>query len=115
MPQAFRSILATYEAKLQHRLNEMEKLICRIPGMPTPIKKSAVNSYADSLFTDNIALMEMPQKFSFPSMKLYDKTFDPDDYIVEYKHRMFTMAIPWDMREACMCKGSGSSLIGLAL
>ena len=48
-----------HEAELQRRLNEMEDLIRRIPGMLTPIKKISVNSYADSPFTDNIALAEM--------------------------------------------------------
>ncbi|KAL5563293.1 hypothetical protein UlMin_033040 [Ulmus minor] len=57
----------------------------------------------------------MPRKFSFPNMKLYDGTTDPDDHIAQYKQRMFTTAIPRDLREACMCKGFGSSLIGPAL
>ena len=83
--------------------------------MPTPIKKSSVNSYADSLFTDNIVLIEMPKKFSIPNMKLYDIITDLDDNIVQYKQQMFTTPIPRDLREAFICKGFGSSLIGLAL
>ena len=63
----------------------MEDLIKRIPGMPAPIKKSFVNLYADSPFTDNIALVEMPQKFNFPNIKLYDGTTYPDDHIAQYK------------------------------
>ena len=53
----------THEAKLQRQLNEMEDLIRRIPGIPTPIKKSSVNSYVNSPFTDNITLVEMSHKF----------------------------------------------------
>ena len=83
--------------------------------MPTLIKKSFVNSYADSPFTDNIALVEMPQKFSFPNIKLYEGTTYSDDHIAQYKQRMFTTAILRDLREVCMCKGFGSSLIGPAL
>ena len=83
--------------------------------MPALIKKSSVNSYADSLFTDNIALVEMPRKYSFPNMKLYDEMTDLDDHIAQYKQRMFKIAIPRDLREVCMCKGFGSSLIGPAL
>ena len=71
----------THEAELQHQLNEMEDLIRRILGIPAPIKKSSINSYADSPFTDNIALVEMPRKFSFPNMKLYNGTADLDDHI----------------------------------
>ena len=59
----------------------MEDLIRRIPGMPTLIKKNYVNSYADSPFIDNNALVEMTQKFSFPNIKLYDGTTDLDNYI----------------------------------
>ena len=83
--------------------------------MPAPIKKSSVNLYVDSLFIDNIALVEMPQKFSFPNMNLYDGTTDPDDHIAQYKQRMSTTTIPRDLREACVCKGFGSNLIGPAL
>ena len=50
----------THEAKLQRWLNEMKDLIRWIQGVPKPIKKISVNSYADSPFTDNIALVEMP-------------------------------------------------------
>ena len=79
--------IGTHEAELQRRLNEMEDLIRRIPGVLAPIKKSYVNSYVDSPFTDNIALVEMPQKFSFPNMKLYDGTTDPDNHIKKYKQQ----------------------------
>ncbi|KAK1584002.1 hypothetical protein Q3G72_029020 [Acer saccharum] len=94
---------------------EMEALIQRIPGVPAPIKKSTANSFADSPFVDAIALMEMPKKFNFPNMKQYEGTTDPDDHIAQYKQRMFTAAIPRDLREACMCKAFGSSLSGPAL
>ena len=79
------------------------------------IKKIFVNSYVDSPFTDNIALMAMPRKFNFRNMKLYAGTIDPDDHITLYKQRMFTTTIPRYLREACMCNGFGSSLIGLVL
>ncbi|KAL5760940.1 hypothetical protein ACOSQ2_019778 [Xanthoceras sorbifolium] len=80
--------------------------------MPAPIKKSTANSFADSPFVDTIALVEMPRKFNFPCMKQYDGTTDPDDHIAQYRQRMFTAAIPRDLREACMCQGFGSSLVG---
>ncbi len=72
----------------------MEALIQKIPRVPTPIKKSLPHSYADSPFVDSIALIEMPRKFSFPNMKMYDGTTDPTDHIASYKQRMFTAAIP---------------------
>ncbi|KAL5777455.1 hypothetical protein ACOSP7_010381 [Xanthoceras sorbifolium] len=64
----------------------MEALIQRIPGMPAPIKKSLINSSADSPFVDAIALVEMPRKFSFPNIKHYDGMMDLDDYIA-YQRR----------------------------
>ncbi|KAK0592545.1 hypothetical protein LWI29_021084 [Acer saccharum] len=101
--------------EFSRRFAEMEALIQRIPGVPAPIKKSTANSFADSPFVDAIALIEMPKKFNFPNMKQYEGTTDPDDHIAQYKQRMFTAAIPRDLREACMCKAFGSSLSGLAL
>ena len=75
----------------------MEALIQRIPRVPAPIKRSNTNSFADSPFVDAIALVEMPIKFSFPNMKQYEGTTDPDDHIAQYKQRMFTAAIPRDL------------------
>ena len=57
----------------------------------------------------------MSRKFSFPNMKLYDGTTDPEDHIARYKQRMFTLVIRRDLRESCMCKGFRSSLIGPTL
>ncbi|KAK0594522.1 hypothetical protein LWI29_004756 [Acer saccharum] len=101
--------------EFSRRFAEMEALIQRIPGVPAPIKKSTANSFADSPFVDAIALMEMPKKFNFRNMKQYEGTTDPNDHIAQYKQRMFTAAIPRDLREACMCKAFGSSLSGPAL
>ncbi|XP_031273168.1 uncharacterized protein LOC116131644 [Pistacia vera] len=92
------------------RLADVEVVIRRIPGMPIPTKKSRPNCYADSPFADEIALADMPQKFTIPNMKPYDGTTDPDDHIASYKQRMFTVFIPRPLREACMCKSFGSSL-----
>ncbi|KAL2467016.1 Retrotrans gag domain-containing protein [Abeliophyllum distichum] len=89
-------------------------MVQRIPRVPAPIKKSAASCFTDSPFDDKIALAEMSKKFSFPNMKLYDGTTDPDDHIAQYRQRMFTAAILRDLREACMCKGFDFSLMGPA-
>jgi len=109
------TINESIEQAVAKRFAEMEALIQKIPGVPAPIKKSLPHSYADSPFVDSIALVEMPKKFSFPNMKMYDGTTDPTDHIASYKQRMFTAAIPREQREACMCKSFGSSLQGPAL
>ena len=90
-------------------------MIQRIPGVPIPIKKSLPHSYADSPFVNSITLVEMPKKFSFPNMKMYDCTTDPTDHIASYKQRMITAAIPQEKREACICKIFGSNLQGPTL
>ncbi|CAA7012912.1 unnamed protein product [Microthlaspi erraticum] len=66
---------------LRKRLEAMELLLARLPGVAPPITKSAPNCYADTPFTDAIALVEMPKKFIVPSMKMYDGTTDPDNHI----------------------------------
>ncbi|KAF3594863.1 hypothetical protein DY000_02021610 [Brassica cretica] len=57
----------------------------------------------------------MPRKFSFPSIKAYDGTTDPDDHVAQYIQRMLVVALPKGSREATMCKGFGSTLTGPAL
>ncbi|KAL5770679.1 hypothetical protein ACOSP7_014833 [Xanthoceras sorbifolium] len=105
----------TSNPDVARRFAEMEALIQCILGMPAPIKKSAINSFVDSPFVDAIALVEMPRKFNFPNMKPYDGTTDSDDHIAQYILSMFTIAIPRDLREACMYKGFRLSLVGPAL
>ena len=67
------------------KLEEMEAMIQRILGVPNSLKKSQPDSYADSSFINSIALVEIPKKFSFPNMKLYDGTTDPTNHIASYK------------------------------
>ncbi|KAF3531421.1 hypothetical protein DY000_02039528 [Brassica cretica] len=86
-----------------------------LPGVAPPIRKSNPNSYPDTPFTDEIALIEMPMKFSFPSIKAYNGTTDPDDHVAQYRQRMLAVALPIGSREATMCKGFGSTLTGPAL
>ena len=90
------------EQEVAKRFVEMEAMIQRIPGVPTPLKKSLPHSYEDSQFIDSIALVEMPTKFSFPNMKMYDDTTDLIDHITSYKQCMFTFAIPREQYEAYM-------------
>ena len=106
------SINESIEQAVAKHFAEMEALIQTILGVLAPIKKSLPHSYTDSPFVDSIALIEMPRKFSFPNMKMYDGTIDTTDHIASYKQRMFTAAIPREQREACMCKSFSSILQG---
>ena len=94
---------------------EMKAMIQRIPGLPTPLKKSLPHSYANSPFIYSIALVEMPKKLLFLNMKTYDGTTNPTNHIASYKQRMFMATIPREQREACMYTSFGSSLQGPAL
>ncbi|KAL5776166.1 hypothetical protein ACOSP7_009092 [Xanthoceras sorbifolium] len=78
----------------------MEALIQHIHEMSAPIKKSSINSVTDSPFVDAIELVKMPRKFSFPNIKHYDGTTDPDDHIAQHRQRMFMVAIPTNLMEA---------------
>ena len=57
----------------------------------------------------------MPRKLTFPNMMLYDDTTVPTYQTASYKQRMFTAAIPHDLREACMRKSFRSILMGPTL
>ncbi|XP_056843229.1 uncharacterized protein LOC130495752 [Raphanus sativus] len=90
-------------------------MVERLPGVAPPIRRSNPGSYSDTPFVKEIASVEMPRKFSFPSIRMYEGTGDPDNHIAQYKQRMLAVAIPRDAREATMCKGFGSTLTGPAL
>ncbi|KAF2610113.1 hypothetical protein F2Q70_00011368 [Brassica cretica] len=110
------SPMVTYlEQMFCKRLDAMQSMVERLPGVAPPIRKSNPDSYADTPFTDEITLIEMPRKFSFPSIKAYDGTTDSDDHVAQYRQRMLAVALPKESREATMCKWFGSTLTGPAL
>ena len=109
------SITAYLEQMFSRRFDAMQSMVECLPGVAPPIQRSNPDSYADTPFAEEIASVEMPRKFSFPSIKMYDGTGDPDDHIAQYKQRMLAVALPKESREATMCKGFGSTLIGPAL
>ncbi|XP_074299130.1 uncharacterized protein LOC141630164 [Silene latifolia] len=83
--------------------------------MPLPMEMVAPESYADSPFTDDIATVALPKGFSVPKMTLFDGTADPCDHISQFKQKMMVTAATGASKEACMCKGFGSTLTGAAL
>ncbi|XP_074310521.1 uncharacterized protein LOC141646549 [Silene latifolia] len=87
----------------------------KIPGVARPLKKAARDSYADSPFVDDIALVGVPKGCVSPAMMLYYGTTDPLDHINHYKQKMMVITATGSLKEACMCKGFGSTLSGAAL
>ncbi|WZZ14828.1 hypothetical protein YC2023_107917 [Brassica napus] len=109
------SITAYLEQMFSKRFDAMQSMVERLPRVAPPIHRSNPNSYTDTTFAEEIASVEMPWKFSFPNIKMYDGTGDPDDHIAQYKQRMQAVTLPKESREATMCKGFGCTLIGPAL
>ncbi|KAF3586277.1 hypothetical protein F2Q69_00029721 [Brassica cretica] len=109
------SMTAYLEKMFSKIFDAMQSMVERLPGVAPPIRRSNLDSYADTPFVEGIASVEMPRKFSFPSIKMYDGTGDPDDHIAQYKQWRLAVALPKESREATMCKGFGSTLIGPAL
>ena len=97
-PEGVTKTTSLMTAYLEHvfskRLDAMQSMVERLPGVALPIRKRNPDSYADTPFTEEITLIEMPRKLSFPSIKVYDGTSDPDDHIAHYRQRMLTVALP---------------------
>uniref|UniRef100_A0A0D3BVF3 Retrotransposon gag domain-containing protein n=1 Tax=Brassica oleracea var. oleracea TaxID=109376 RepID=A0A0D3BVF3_BRAOL len=108
-------VVAYLEQMFSKKLDAMQSMVKRLPGVAPPIRKSNPDSYADTPFTDEITLIEMPKKLSFPSIKAYDGTTDPNDHVAQYRQKMLAVTLPKESREATMCKGFGSTLAGPAL
>ncbi|XP_021753659.1 uncharacterized protein LOC110719055 [Chenopodium quinoa] len=94
-------------------LKTIEAKIAEIPGMPKPMEEEAADGYIESPFSKEIAMVEVPKRFSTPNMTMYDGTTDPDEHVSLYKKKMITSSIPRDIREAIMCKGFGATLSGM--
>ncbi|KAF3490180.1 hypothetical protein F2Q69_00052272 [Brassica cretica] len=108
-------MVAYLEQMFSKRLDAMQSMVERLPGVAPPIRKSNSDSYADTPFTDEITLIEMPRKFSFSNINAYDGTSDPDDHIAQYIQWMLDVALLKESHEATMCYGFSSTLIGPAL
>ncbi|KAF3515116.1 hypothetical protein F2Q69_00005594 [Brassica cretica] len=76
-------MIAHLHQMFSERLDAMQSMVERLQGVAPPIRKSNPDSYADTPFTDEITLIEMPRKFSFPSIKPYDGTTDPYDHVAQ--------------------------------
>ena len=90
-------------------------MISSVPGVVQPIPEVSTATHRTSRFAMPIAETEIPKRFQTPSMKLYDGTTDPEEHIAQYRERMEIIPIPAHLKEACLCKGFGSTLTGSAL
>lgn len=84
--------LAAYlEKVVSERFSTIQSMVERLPGVAHPIRRSNPGSYSNTPLVEEIASVEMPRKFSFPSIKIYEGTGDPDNQIAQYKQRMLAV------------------------
>ncbi|KAL0846796.1 hypothetical protein Bca101_020042 [Brassica carinata] len=70
-----RSSMTSYlEQMFSKKFDAIQSMVERLPGVAPPIRKSGPDSYADTSFADEIVLIEMPRKFSFPNIKMNNGT-----------------------------------------
>ncbi|XP_074267057.1 uncharacterized protein LOC141590359 [Silene latifolia] len=100
---------------VEQQLQDIRSLLSNVPGLPSPMEVETPEFYADSPFVDSIALVSMPKGFTTPTMTLYDGTEDPLEHINQYKRKMMVVAAIGPEKEACICKGFGSTLSGATL
>ncbi|KAM0055292.1 putative retrotransposon gag domain-containing protein [Helianthus debilis subsp. tardiflorus] len=77
---------------MARELQKLKDMISSVPGVVKPIPEIADGSH-----------------------KLYDGTTDPEEHVAQYRERMEINPIPEKLKEACLCKGFGSTLTGSAL
>ncbi|XP_048317965.1 uncharacterized protein LOC125418468 [Ziziphus jujuba] len=62
-----------------------------------------------------IAETNLPSRFVPLKFDLYDGMSDPLEHLMQYHHAIFPLGLPYDRREAIMCKIFVTSLKGVAL
>ncbi|MFS7889858.1 hypothetical protein Hanom_Chr00s000005g01611951 [Helianthus anomalus] len=95
---------------MARELQKLKDMISSVPGVVKPIPEIADGSHKVSRFAPPICDAEVPKRFHIPTMKLYDGTTDPEEHIAQYRERMEINPIPEKLKEACLCKGFGSTL-----
>ncbi|KAK9073783.1 hypothetical protein SSX86_006377 [Deinandra increscens subsp. villosa] len=110
---------APYDAgihpSIARELQKLKEMISNVPGILKPIPEVPLESHKISRFAWPISQVEIPKRFQTPSMKLYDGTTDPEEHVAHYRERMEINPIPAGIKEACLCKGFGSTLTGPAM
>ncbi|KAJ9542101.1 hypothetical protein OSB04_028607 [Centaurea solstitialis] len=117
------TIPVTTEDPLNVRLKSLEEhnqklfaLLAKLPGAAVPVEVEPKTRFQASPFVDEIALVDVPKKYSIPAFATkYSGVTDPVEHVAQYKQLMWTVPIPTLYQEVCMCKSFGSTLTGAAL
>ncbi|KAF3556705.1 hypothetical protein F2Q69_00013466 [Brassica cretica] len=72
------SITAYLEQIFSKKFDAMQSMVERLLRVAPQIRRSNPDSFADTPFVEEIVSVEMPRKFSFPSIKMCNGTGDPD-------------------------------------
>ncbi|KAJ9547104.1 hypothetical protein OSB04_019647 [Centaurea solstitialis] len=101
---------------LEEQNKAMLALLTKLPGAAVPIEVEPKTGFQASPYIDEIALVDIPKKYNIPSFTpKYSGITDPVEHITKYKQLVWTVPIPTQFQEICMCKGFGSTLTGAAL
>ncbi|KAJ9557881.1 hypothetical protein OSB04_012495 [Centaurea solstitialis] len=101
---------------LEEQNKAMLALLTKLPGAAVPIEVEPKTGFQASPYIDEIALVDIPKKYNIPAFTpKYSGISDPVEHIAQYKQLVWTVPIPTQFQEICMCKGFGSTLTGAAL
>ncbi|CAH9113444.1 unnamed protein product [Cuscuta epithymum] len=114
-PGPLHSDMEDQMSMFMEQMRQMQDKINGLPGVPPHLDRASRTCYAESPFSRHVTNVEIPRKFVAPAMKMFDGTSDPVEHVAQFKQRMLAVALTPDQREACMCRGFGTTLSGPAL
>ncbi|KAJ9538189.1 hypothetical protein OSB04_030922 [Centaurea solstitialis] len=101
---------------LEEQNQKLFALLTKLPGAAIPVEVEPKTGFQASSFVDELALVDVPKKYTIPAFATkYSGITDPVEHIAQYKQLMWTVPIPAQFQEVCMCKSFGSTLTGAAL
>ncbi|KAJ9556549.1 hypothetical protein OSB04_011163 [Centaurea solstitialis] len=101
---------------LEEQNQKLFALLTKLPGAAVPVEVEPKTGFQASPFVDELALVDVPKKYTIPAFTTkYSGITDPVEHIAQYKQLMWTVPIPAQYQEVCMCKSFGSTLTGAAL
>ncbi|KAJ9551982.1 hypothetical protein OSB04_016027 [Centaurea solstitialis] len=101
---------------LEEQNQKMLALLAKLPGAAVPVDVEPKTGFQASPYVDEIALVDIPKKYNIPAFTpKYSGITDPVEHVAQYKQLVWTVPIPAQFQEICMCKSFGSTLTGAAL
>ncbi|KAJ9566630.1 hypothetical protein OSB04_002596, partial [Centaurea solstitialis] len=96
---------------LEEQNQKLFALLTKLPGAAVPVEVEPKTGFQASPLVDELALVDVPKKYTIPAFATkYSGITDPVEHIAQYKQLMWTVPIPAQYQEVCMCKSFGSTL-----